>query len=391
MHLSAVTRERATEALVEARDRIRGLSEEKLGRLEWHRDYVTPLTNELLETEPFAPLKGKLINLPDGAGMGAVVRVGTWAIERLEAGCTPDDILRSITAELQENVTHALEVWAVFGADVEKAIQLGQRGRILPSAQVEEAWQAHGVQKSLSPSIFEQGDCCVLLQEVTVVPAISPEHPSAERQTETNPNLDDRLHTAELVRAAFLLNGSTAVEVSTRTSLPVGDRFLSGWPGMRMGSFSRGNPIHTAMFKADEVFETYEALASFANSESLLRGIDRLARSRSNVFPDDKALDLGIGAEILLMHGGDQSNAEITNKLALRSAWLLGKTADERLEISRSARALYKARSKVAHSGRLADPAKFDAAGAEELVGDLARKILRNGEFPDWEKLCVGG
>jgi hypothetical protein len=382
------------EAARDALKRVAGLvaetSEKDVGWRKWRDDYVEPLNNELLKTEPFAPLVGAWIFAADGGGMVADQTAGFWAIERLKSGCSPDEIIRSAKAEIDRNVSHLLEVWAVFGADIDKAVQIADGVRILPAAQVEEEWRKRNVQRPLNPGPFDHPECCVLVQDVTITPAFSA-RTEAERGAETEPNDAERSRTAELVRAALLLNGSTAVEVNTRSRLDTDNQLLMALAGSRLASAWRGSPMGIVQFKADEFLTTYGELSGFRESESLLRAIDRLGRSRLNVFPADKALDLGIAAEILLMHGTGSSNTEIKNKLALRSAWLLGKDVEQRMAISQRAKALYDARSKVAHSGMLPHPERFDRATGDDFVASVSRAILRAGQFPDWEVLCVGG
>lgn len=119
--------------------------------------------------------------------------------------------------------------------------------------------------------------------------------------------------------------------------------------------------------------------------------IDRLNLARRRRSTGDQAIDSGICLEALL---GDDSSQELTYKLRLRAALLLGKTLAERQEISESVASLYRLRSKVVH-GRARRPqdhlqdAKCASRGLE-ICEQAVRAIILQGAKPDfstWELL----
>lgn len=146
-------------------------------------------------------------------------------------------------------------------------------------------------------------------------------------------------------------------------------------------------------FPADmgTIQRAFGQLAAFAEGDSLTRAIDRLGRSRLAVHPVDRALDLGMAAEIMLMHDNGTSNTEITHKIASRAAWLLGADANERATIFDEMKHLYKARSDAVHSGALPPKSKVDLDLADQLVARVVQAILERGSFPDWTSLTMGG
>ncbi len=145
-------------------------------------------------------------------------------------------------------------------------------------------------------------------------------------------------------------------------------------------------PADMAMIKT-----VFGQLATFAEGDSLTRAIDRLGRSRLAIHPVDRALDLGMAAEIVLMHDLGTSNTEITYKIGSRAAWLLGEGAAERAKIFDEMKHLYKARSDAVHSGVLSPKSKVDLDLADKLVVRVIRAILQRGSFPDWTSLTLGG
>lgn len=128
--------------------------------------------------------------------------------------------------------------------------------------------------------------------------------------------------------------------------------------------------------------------------------MQRLAEARSGWRLEDRALDLGIALEAVLMHapgGGQDANAEIGFKLGLRAAWLVGVDGAERVQVHRQVKRLYGLRSKAAHSGRIKSKAKswLDVeteinAGAD-LAGRIICAVLARDAWPDWEELVLAG
>jgi hypothetical protein len=124
--------------------------------------------------------------------------------------------------------------------------------------------------------------------------------------------------------------------------------------------------------------------------------IKRLNRSRRAWRDEERAIELGIALEALLMKGDSTANQEIRFKVGLRAAWLAGNAVDERADIFTKVRKLYDLRSKAAHSGQLAtvdDPLEREIQLSEgtELVARLVKTILDRGRWPEWNHLVLGG
>ena len=127
--------------------------------------------------------------------------------------------------------------------------------------------------------------------------------------------------------------------------------------------------------------------------ESLRRSVnialDRLNLARRRRSAGDQAIDGGICLEALL---GDDSPQELTYKLRLRAALLLGMTLAERREIRRAVGALYDLRSKVVH-GRPRRPEDIEsdarhAARGLDICTQAVRAMVRRNVHPDfamWE------
>jgi Apea-like HEPN len=122
---------------------------------------------------------------------------------------------------------------------------------------------------------------------------------------------------------------------------------------------------------------------------SLDVALDRLNLARRRRSPGDKAIDAGICLEALL---GDDSPQELTYKLRLRAALLLGTTLDERRKIRDDVRDLYDLRSSVVH-GRVRRPKDTlldgqHASRGLEICTQAVRAIVQRNARPDfaaWE------
>lgn len=150
-------------------------------------------------------------------------------------------------------------------------------------------------------------------------------------------------------------------------------------------------PVVSFPTEATAVKAAYDQLIVFADSESLVRAVDRLGRARAARSPVDQVLELGIAAEIALMHGDSSSNTEITHKIGTRAAWLLGEDAEQRTAIFADIKALYHARSKAVHEGTLPKKSKVDLRDADILVTRILNAIAARSRFPNWSDLTMGG
>ena len=119
--------------------------------------------------------------------------------------------------------------------------------------------------------------------------------------------------------------------------------------------------------------------------------LDRLnnALRRQNLV--DKAIDLGIALEVLLLHGisaGDRG--EMGYRSSVRGATYLGKNKDERTKILKRLKDTYNMRSVAVHSGVLKgkkgkkSPEKILEEAIRDIA-DIARKLINQGSFPDWD------
>jgi hypothetical protein len=122
-----------------------------------------------------------------------------------------------------------------------------------------------------------------------------------------------------------------------------------------------------------EINEVRQLFSSDWHSNTI-KGMDiAIKRFRSSIeryMPDDaeKLLDLAIAFESIYLNDGETK--ELTYRLSLRVARLLGNSVDERYEIFNIIKDLYKYRSKVAHGENLDSLKNSDA--------ERLNKVLKN-------------
>lgn len=143
--------------------------------------------------------------------------------------------------------------------------------------------------------------------------------------------------------------------------------------------------------------EACEVVNLFFRAPASLRAdlsvpIDRLNRAIREPNIVDRAIDLGIALEALLLHGLPDDRGELSYRLSLCGALLLGGTEEVKAATYRQLRDLYNLRSNGVHTGRLKGskeiPQKLETGFI--LCANLIKAILSLGHWPDTTKLALG-
>jgi hypothetical protein len=173
----------------------------------------------------------------------------------------------------------------------------------------------------------------------------------------------------------------------------------AGWPSMNGSGAGGGSPWSPPAKVTPEMSEPMTALYQKAGASDpvLLLAVNRLHSSRTRGSHEERAIDLGSCFELLLMHGSQAGNTEITNKIVHRGAWLLGDTLAERRAIAQVIKKAYNLRSKAVHSGRLpptnsmAQVEQLEAhfVECERIIGKLIDRLIDG--WPSWDDLTLGG
>ena len=344
----------------------------------------------LSQAEPFSEYVHCWAFSGDGAGSTVGARFGGWAIDRLVANITPEQIVSSFFEEIDRNVGFYEDVSPVLGAEITEICELDVGVRLVPPSV--DIFDAFGyLYRFAWPDMPAGGG--FLVQSYTVTPAFErcPADATGPIGTSvTLPASPAREEVRRRCRLAVLLGSQCVVELPVSVIL-AGRTAVFSAGGTMSGRRFGARPLVAYPADLEAVRRAFKQLANFTGRDSLFRAIDRLGRSRLATHPVDRAIDLGIAIEIMLMHDQSQSNTEITYKIGSRAAWLLGSDAEERAEVFEKVKQLYAARSTAVHSGVLPSKSKVDLEEADEVVSRVIRAILERGSFPDWMSLTMGG
>ena len=150
-----------------------------------------------------------------------------------------------------------------------------------------------------------------------------------------------------------------------------------------------GQPI-AQLFQNFEGFEPTE-------KEVIRVGLDRLGQALRRARIIDKAIDLGIALEVLLLHGIGGGRGELKFRSSIRGATFLGGARPERQKTLELLKAAYDLRSDAVHTG-VVKKGKMGLSPEQVLeqavsaCAAIARKLIELGSFPDWDaEYVIGG
>jgi hypothetical protein len=124
------------------------------------------------------------------------------------------------------------------------------------------------------------------------------------------------------------------------------------------------------------------------DQDRIMLALQRLIRSRSQLIPGNRAIDLSIVLEVLFMNA---DSGEHTHKIGVRVARLVGLSLDERRTVFDQASRLYAMRSSMVHRGSASGPWKVNGnkVNAQELVESVdllcvesIRRLIDRGGIP---------
>lgn len=357
----------------------------------WLQDTAPRLGEALAQVEPFSDFRNIWIHTGDGDGVAATSRFGEWAIDLLVENKTPEEILAGFSAEVERNAAIYSDVSPVFGVQSDVRCDLGGGAALVPVP--ENVLQSLSHHSLFRPMLLPSGTS-LLYQSFTVTPAFgrSTDNEFArEGSSVTTPVARHRDAIRNRVRLACLLASAGPVEIPITVLRPDPSALFVAGDGNLAERPSRLHPPVSYPVEAAAVRHAFELLGTFREMESLERAIDRLGRARLATSPVDRALELGIAAEIALMHDHSPANTEITHKIGGRAAWLVGRDPVDREAVFSEVKKLYQARSQAVHSGVLSSKSVIDLDAADRLVTRVLSSILERGRFPNWNSLTMGG
>lgn len=354
----------------------------------WRDDRRRSLDDALRQVSPFDAYSESWIFTGDGGGAMAHGRFGDWAIDHLVKRLEPAAILSAFGEEIAGNVGHYSELSAILGVKLDATVDLADG--VTLDAEPEDTFECllHRIPFQTLPV---PSGTSVLRHRYRVEPAFELRNDAPVGESVTTPAASARDQVRQRVRLACILASVGPVELPFSILQPDRASLFVAGDGNQAGRPFSAMPLVTFPVEGTAVERAYGHLATFRGGASMARAIDRLGRSRLAINPVDRALDLGMAAEIVLMHDHSPNNTEIAHKIGSRAAWLLGQTPTERATFLADMKSLYGARSQAVHSGFLSSRSTVDLDVADALVTRIFNTILARGAFPDWSSLVMGG
>ncbi len=367
-----------------------------------------PIEEALARDAPF-DCGGFLVQRDNGYSGFHAHEAAIAMARRVLRGETPDQALAWLEKILATDQGTGIGVLSLWGIEVKSQVDLGSGVTLLPFSELPASRTKEWLSQPRDPttfpgflaSMFASQPGAALVCRCTVQPFLHSTklgNPPAQ----INPNriqslLDD-------ARLALTLIGPSC-------PLNAGYWFQFDDPDLTEAVFYGGvsttyQEVLPQGFTPPVLIEPAEAQAvatRFLDLPDPLRATLRLALSRLNQAVrrpphGDRALDLSIALETLLVDGGGEN----TYKVGLRAALLVDAPLERRRQVRATIGALYTLRSALVHNGVL--PAKVKVArGGNRLSSEVVkeataicamvlRAILDGGSVPDWYdyELTVG-
>jgi hypothetical protein len=329
-----------------------------------------------------------------------------WSFNEYGELATEEKLSRYITGE-----TYPVMVaeW-VLGVEVDEVIELSDGIKIVPIEQM--PFSRDKVEFSSSFGKMPDLQTKVLYPQAAIVKIVDiPQFKSKNSKDMYQPTPDIlKLAMRAVSNLSILLNAVNGVSCLSymSTSYP-----HDGMPLAHLGGGSSSESIYdvygecvskitaSMVKKINELYDAFVEIKSEDNRILAKRALSRLCQAkRRHAYSDDRLLDLGIVLEMLLLPNNKNAN-QLSLSCALRGAWLIGETGQERLNWSKKIKELYTSRSSLAHTGILdkktVKAQQEDSSYVDsyiEIVEKVFSKILllkMDVQETYWEQLLVGG
>ncbi len=336
-------------------------------------------------------------NVPHGGGVS--VNLPNIARVLLARAIATDDVEGTVarfSSYVERNATSSLAVMGISGVTLDREIRLGPHISLMPMSSVPPSMQRGWALGNSRPGFagFETPVSSALITQFEYTPVFylpknpqPPEEMAAHIPTHAAQHL---LHEARNVLGVLGIHPVyrtfwvQPVDWLMSSGITSGSQFAPG------GFYERETAVPVE--QAEAIAAAYFELPARRRNDWLRIPLDRLGRAAREGDFADRAIDLGIALESLLLRDTDD-RGELGFRLSLRGAWLLGENETQRLEILASLKALYKLRSKAAHSGHVERSAKTSdtIARATEICRALIAKMIELQCKVDWEQIVLGG
>gem|GEM_PF-6225012 len=353
----------------------------------------------LKQDADFAKFDGMFANVPHGGGVSTnAATIGRLLLSRAIVSGDIEATVNRFIEYVTTNAAPAVAVYGVSGVSVEAPISLGPDVQLVPMTAVAPSMQrSMALGESHLPYGVLRGPVrAALVTNFTYQPVFyRPKTPQPPEDMAAK--VPARAAHMLLEEAASLLGLAGTPAVYRMFWVQPVDWLMSA--GMAGGwQYSSSDGPHSDQAVPQDIGTTakaYFALQPQIRGKFLRIPLDRLNRAILEGDFADKAIDLGIALEALLLHdsGNPTDRGELKFRLGLRGAWLLGDNAAERKTIQKGLADLYDLRSRAVHSGLIERSAKTGTTvhHASELCAALIERMIELRCRVDWGSLVAGG
>jgi hypothetical protein len=211
----------------------------------------------------------------------------------------------------------------------------------------------------------------------------------------------DTIRMKEIARCLCLLRDSSVCELAHWYESPLSTPIIGGVPGSALQAMEHifhfaAEPQSLDESSARSIVEGFLKLSN-ADRGRLYVPLSRLNTALREGDNSDKALDLGIALESLLM--GDDDQVDLSYKVRQRGTFFLGGTPDEMRQNYNRLKKIYVLRSKVAHGKSIESSFTLNGrqTSTDEFLKEcciicarLIRKFIESGLVSDWDERLLG-
>lgn len=394
--------------------RFKSLSEIDSSPYRYHGNFETKALEELVNYLGSIPelveiFDNKMMNVGDGASRVTIDLLSKWLVITSYI----NDIgyaIELLNSYLKSETTSVLSILVISGIEVSDRIKISDAIELVPFDDL----PASVPKESLYPPFFKED----FLSQLGIIPLsinkgfyfpkaalvkrvqISPKSFSNDESVMLPIDVADLYEVCEFLT---LFSDATPVPLGSWTelddSIPCKQMLGSAWsqPVPDVLSVKDVALHHSDWQEIKLLYKNFSNMTQ-QNRDLLRIPIQRVnqARRRKNIA--DKAIDQGVAFEALFLN--DKSHKEqISFTFRLRASLLLGNTFEKKQELMNFFTSFYSCRSMAVHTGRLDQKIKIPhrrKVHANELLNEsdelcikAIKKIIENGEFPDWNKLVL--
>jgi hypothetical protein len=350
---------------------------------------------ELRADDEMAAFDGMFANIPHGGGISVgLPSIAKLLLARAIATIDVEGTVRRFVSSVADNAVDATAVMALTGIKVDGPTSIGPDISLVPMSSLPPSPQRGMALGQAQPIGSSSAIPCALTTNFRFGPVFyKPKTPQPRHEISAGIPVDKA---QTLLEEAFDLLSVIGVYPSYQMlwvqtlDWPMASGMTSGWQSSPRERFRQ--EIEVSREKVEALGEAYFSVDPQKRTKFLRIPLDRLGRAGREYDFADRAIDLGIALESLLLHDiGDRG--ELSFRLSLRGAWLVGDSSKERLEIQKALKTLYDLRSRAVHSGvvdRIAENQNI-ITDATEICKRLIRKIIELKCEVGWQTIVVGG